>query len=713
MQSNVDRWLWAFLALLCLAAASPSRAGTSGWPDLSTPAPAEGGGEGDAAVIVGIEDYAWVQDVPGAAANANDWYSYLTGTRGVPVGHVALLRDADASREEILKRVGDALDKVSADGTLWFIFIGHGAPSPEGRDGILVGMDTRQTADSIYARGIRQSKLLGTLEAGPQRNTLVILDACFSGQDAAGGALVPGLQPLIPDYGEAGPSSATVVTAGRADQFAGPLPGTDRPAFSYLLLGGLRGWAERPEGAPITLQAAVDYTQTVLFAMVHGRSQTPQIRGPGADLVLSHGTEPGPSLTELVLGQPGGSSAPGPSIGETSLGSDTDLTALAEVVQERIDAENKLREAQEAQLQALADALAEEAAVEWIAIAPLLERDDEHARSLANAYLEKYEGARVTVADRSRAVDIPHLDDARRAASPPSPLTTTEARALSCRTTAADLGLSTGQPTLLSCPAGCRDGFAIWGTSVYTNDSSICAASIHAGTIPDAGGFLELTMLPGQESYVASERYGIRSGEWGRWNSSFRTDAVGAARTTSPTETDPVDTDGEAVVDDAGAVAPLDPGPAVVRITAPDYAYLELERVGDSRDGAQCTAPCKLSVSPGHWNVRVSNRRYTHYEQVSLQTGKYRLHADLWSEADMGFCIFMGVLGTLIYASGATLLVYTGVMNEDEDHVWPAPDTFQHQMGASIGMLAGGLTMSITFFGSSDGNTLFNLQKIP
>lgn len=67
------------------------------WPDLSKPGVVQGGGEKDAAVIVGIEDYSYVSRVPDAAANANDWYAWLTKSRKVPVGRVRLLRSEEGN----------------------------------------------------------------------------------------------------------------------------------------------------------------------------------------------------------------------------------------------------------------------------------------------------------------------------------------------------------------------------------------------------------------------------------------------------------------------------------------------------------------------------------------------------------------------------------------------------------------------------------------
>ncbi len=144
----------------------PATAGEAQWPDLSAPPSSTGGGEDDAAVIVGIEGYTYVDPVPGAIGNAQDWYAWLTGTRRVPVGRIALLRDMDGTREEILAAAGRAAEQVGRGGTVWFVFVGHGAPSRDGHDGLLLGVDTMQKADSIYARGVVQQEPLDAMTAG-------------------------------------------------------------------------------------------------------------------------------------------------------------------------------------------------------------------------------------------------------------------------------------------------------------------------------------------------------------------------------------------------------------------------------------------------------------------------------------------------------------------------------------------------------------------
>src|SRR5687768_11986632 len=74
------------------------------WPDTSEPAPAQAtSGLRDAAVVVGIEDYSVVDDIPGSQANAADWYRHLSKTVGIPTGKVYLLRNHEATKEKILE----------------------------------------------------------------------------------------------------------------------------------------------------------------------------------------------------------------------------------------------------------------------------------------------------------------------------------------------------------------------------------------------------------------------------------------------------------------------------------------------------------------------------------------------------------------------------------------------------------------------------------
>ena len=66
---------------------------------------------------------------------------------------------------------------------------------------------------------------------------------------------------------------------------------------------------------------------------------------------------------------------------------------------------------------------------------------------------------------------------------------------------------------------------SLWGTDPYTDDSSICTAGVHAGSITVVeGGSVEIIIAPGQEEYEGSTENGVTSRPYGPWDGSFRID---------------------------------------------------------------------------------------------------------------------------------------------------------------------------------------------
>lgn len=290
----------ACLGLILCSATAWGQA-PSPWPSLSDNLATHPTNPLDAALLIGVEDYAFVPDIAGAEANLNDWYAWLRKEQGIPLDKVLLLKNGDATREGILDALAAARAKAPPGGTLWVVFVGHGAPSKDGSDGLLLGADVQQTSKSLEARGVKQQELLRALQGGPQARTVLVLDACFSGLDRSGLPLAPGLQPLLPSKPGALDDKTLLLTAAREDQVAGPLPGAPRPAFSYLLLGALRGWADADLDGRVTAQEAVAYPRQVLETMAQDRHQTPQLFGDPA-AVLSHPSEAlGPDLDALRL----------------------------------------------------------------------------------------------------------------------------------------------------------------------------------------------------------------------------------------------------------------------------------------------------------------------------------------------------------------------------------------------------------------------------
>jgi len=97
-----------------------------------------------------------------------------------------------------------------------------------------------------------------------------------------------------------------------------------------------------------------------------------------------------------------------------------------------------------------------------------------------------------------------------------------------------EIGLPFMDPPFVdySCPANGRPG-PIWGTLLYTDDSSVCSAAVHQGFITLAeGGTVRIRIEPGLTAYSGRLLNGVKSEPWGQWGGSFR--VVGLQPSASP-----------------------------------------------------------------------------------------------------------------------------------------------------------------------------------
>ena len=71
------------------------------------------------------------------------------------------------------------------------------------------------------------------------------------------------------------------------------------------------------------------------------------------------------------------------------------------------------------------------------------------------------------------------------------------------------------------CPPAGTAG-SVWGTDVYTDDSSVCTAAVHMGLLTfQTGGTVRIQIGPGKEAFAGSTRHGVTSSDYGPWGGSF------------------------------------------------------------------------------------------------------------------------------------------------------------------------------------------------
>lgn len=127
------------------------------------------------------------------------------------------------------------------------------------------------------------------------------------------------------------------------------------------------------------------------------------------------------------------------------------------------------------------------------------------------------------------------------AAAPAMPQTTAPVTAagdavpveLTCFSAAQEFIGDPGAAFIGSCPASC-DLFSVWGTDLYTDDSNICTAAIHAGVVGKNGGTVTFIIQDGMDSYSGSERNGITTADWGSWGRSFTFNGVATGSAPAP-----------------------------------------------------------------------------------------------------------------------------------------------------------------------------------
>lgn len=171
---------------------------------------------------------------------------------GYPPGQVRLLREAEASREAIVRGLTELAGRCDASSTVFVYFSGHAARALSG-DGpayFLLPVDAEPTSRVALERtalsGDELSALLGRI---PAARLTVVLDCC-----RASGLVAPDL-PLAPVQltGEllsplARGRGRAVLAASRGDGTALVLPGATYSVFTGHLLAGLRGAATAAGG---------------------------------------------------------------------------------------------------------------------------------------------------------------------------------------------------------------------------------------------------------------------------------------------------------------------------------------------------------------------------------------------------------------------------------------------------------------------------------
>ena len=181
----------------------------------------------------------------------------------------------------------NAANAVGKKGSLWFVFVGHGAASPDGKDGLLIGFDAQQRARSITARSLKRAALIETPYEVLAENALF-----GAGFLVATGVVAATLSSALGSY----LGAPRILQALARDHilpvigfFGDGAPGTGEPRRGLILTGAITGIvlivsdAAGPKAlnavaAVITMFFLYTYGMINLAAFIEGVSDNPSFR---------------------------------------------------------------------------------------------------------------------------------------------------------------------------------------------------------------------------------------------------------------------------------------------------------------------------------------------------------------------------------------------------------------------------------------------------
>lgn len=280
-------------------------------PSVDTPPRTGARAPADSAVVIGVQRYPFVSDVPYAHRDADAFRRLLLYTLGVPVDRIELLRDAN--KEQILEAIGRAGRQTGPGGRVWVYYSGHGAASPDTGERTLLGVDVQTDLETFRSRALPLQALEDAAIAGGG-HAIFVLDTCYTGHDRAGAQLIEGARLAVPTWVHAPSPQIVEWSAAGPGEWSKPLPEAEHGAFTYAVLRALQGHADgqldgRADGQ-ITLEEAHLYVEEQLVELGI-TDQRPVFSGARGWVFSGSSTPPASRVPHPAPGPPQPSSPPG------------------------------------------------------------------------------------------------------------------------------------------------------------------------------------------------------------------------------------------------------------------------------------------------------------------------------------------------------------------------------------------------------------------
>ena len=243
-------------------------------------------------IIIGIEKYEYLTNLDAAFANrdANAFREYAVRALGIEPSNINLLVDKDANRPKILKALKLWLPKIAGENSEIFLFFaGHGLASDNGKNLYILPQDG--DANLLEDTAITRNEIIKLLQKTNPKSVTIFFDTCYSGQTRNEETLVANLRPvrLVADDQEI-PKNFTIFTASGNDQTSGSITEAKHGMFSYYLMKGLEGKADKNKDNKITNGELIAFLKENVSqeAFIQNRQQDPMLAGDPNKVLMTY-----------------------------------------------------------------------------------------------------------------------------------------------------------------------------------------------------------------------------------------------------------------------------------------------------------------------------------------------------------------------------------------------------------------------------------------
>ena len=228
------------------------------------------------AVIISNEHYKHEAAVPFALNDGAIFKRYLMKTLGVPEQNIKYVPDASLNDMNYNLSWLEKVIKVKQKEARAIVYYsGHGMPDEDSKKAYLLPVDGYSTEPTS---GLSTEVLYKRLGAMPASQTLVFLDACFSGSKREGDMMKAARGVAIKAKSAPVSGNMVVFSAAQGNETAYPLKSKEHGLFTYFLLDKLQ-----KSGGAVTLGELSDYVSKQVAEtsiVVNEKSQTPTVTAP-------------------------------------------------------------------------------------------------------------------------------------------------------------------------------------------------------------------------------------------------------------------------------------------------------------------------------------------------------------------------------------------------------------------------------------------------